>query len=162
MSTVYLGLGSNIDPESHIAAGLAALRELFGEVRVSPWYRAPAVGFEGDPFINGVARMETELGPLKIKQLLHELEDRHGRARDVPKFSDRTLDIDILLYDDLVLVSPELEIPRGEILTAAHVLRPLADLAPDCAHPATGIRFADLWRQFPEPRGGLQPIEIRG
>jgi len=143
VSTAYLGLGSNIDAEAHILAGISALREAFGDVALSPVYRAPAVGFSGNDFINLVARIETALEPLELKRFLHALEDRHGRRRDVPKFSDRTLDIDILLYDDLYLLSPELDLPRDEILTAAHVLKPLADLAPDLrqtSRPTCGTR----------------------
>ncbi len=116
---------------------------------MSPVYRAPAVGFAGSDFINLVARIETDMGPLDLKYFLHTLEDRHGRARNVPKFSDRTLDIDILLYDDLYLLSPELEIPRDEILTAAHVLKPLADLAPDLLHPVTRRSILEHWQAFP-------------
>jgi 2-amino-4-hydroxy-6-hydroxymethyldihydropteridine diphosphokinase len=160
MSTVYLGLGSNISPRLNIAAGIAALRETFGAVELSPIYQAAAVGFEGDDFINLVARVETELSPLEIKRYLHDLEDRHGRERSGPKFSDRTLDIDLLLYDDLWLHSPALEIPRDEILTAAHVLRPLADLAPAAVHPSSGRTLARLWRDFAGDRGGLRPIRL--
>jgi 2-amino-4-hydroxy-6-hydroxymethyldihydropteridine diphosphokinase len=118
------------------------------------------VGFEGDDFINLVARVETELSPLEIKRYLHDLEDRHGRERSGPKFSDRTLDIDLLLYDDLWLHSPALEIPRDEIMTAAHVLRPLADLAPTAVHPSSGRTLARLWRDFAGDRGGLRPIRL--
>lgn len=159
MSTVYLGLGSNVDARANIESGIRALRETLTAVELSPVYEAPAVGFEGDDFINLVARAETDLSPLELKQFLHELEDRHGRDRSGPKFSDRTLDIDILLYDDLWLQSPELEIPRDEILTAAHVLRPLADLAPDLLHPVRRERIADLWREFPKP-SDLRPITL--
>jgi len=160
VSTAYLGLGSNLEAETHIAAGIAALREAFGNVSLSPIYRAAAVGFSGNDFINLVARIETTLEPLELKRFLHALEDRHGRRRDVPKFSDRTLDIDILLYDDLYVLSPELEIPRDEILTAAHVLKPLADLAPDLRHPVTRQTIADLWRAFPRQDAGIVPIEL--
>lgn len=160
MSTVYLGLGSNIDARANILSGIAALRETFGTVHLSPAYRAAAVGFAGDDFINLVACVETDMSPLEVKRYLHDLEDRHGRDRGGPKFSDRTLDIDILLYDDLWLLSPALEIPREEIRTAAHVLRPLADLAPDLAHPSAGISMASLWREFPGPRDGLRPVRL--
>ena len=159
MYGVYLGLGSNVNARSNIASGIAALREALDTVALSPVYEAPAIGFEGDDFINLVARAETDMSPLELKHFLHELEDRHGRDRSGPKFSDRTLDIDILLYDDLWLQSPELEIPRDEILTAAHVLRPLADLAPDLLHPVRRQRIADLWQEFPEP-GDLRPIAL--
>ncbi len=160
MSTVYLGLGSNIDPEANIASGILSLRARFRTVALSPLYRAAAVGFAGNDFINGAARIETDLGPLEVRRWLHDLEDRHGRARGVPKFSDRTLDIDILLYDDLWLLSPELEIPRDEILTAAHVLRPLAELAPGLAHPVVRRTLGELWQDYQGPRDSLARIEL--
>jgi 2-amino-4-hydroxy-6-hydroxymethyldihydropteridine diphosphokinase len=161
MSTVYLGLGSNVDAQSNIASGLDALRNTFAEMTLSPAYRTRAVGFEGNDFINLVARVETDMQPLDLKTYLHALEDRHGRARNVPKFSDRTLDIDILLYDDLHLLSPELEIPRDEILTAAHVLKPLADLAPDLLHPVARATIEALWQAFPRQATQLTQIELR-
>jgi len=160
MSTAYLGVGSNIEARSNIASGIAALRERFDSIRLSPAYRSAAVGFAGSDFINLVAAVETELGPLELRDYLHDLEDRHGRARNVPKFSDRTLDIDILLYDDLYLISPLLEIPRDEILTAAHVLKPLADLAPDLLHPVARLTMSELWKAFPRQQTGLAPIEL--
>lgn len=160
MSIAYLGLGSNVDARANIRSGIAALRATFGEVALSPIYRAPAVGFAGDDFINLVACIETALGPLELRDFLHELEDRHGRDRSQPKFSDRTLDIDILLYDDLYLLSPALEIPRDEILTAAHVLRPLADLAPDLQHPVLRRGMAELWGEFPGDQAGLEVIDL--
>jgi 2-amino-4-hydroxy-6-hydroxymethyldihydropteridine diphosphokinase len=158
MSTAYLGLGSNVNARANIASGITALREAFAAVDLSPLYRAPAVGFEGSDFINLVARIETTMSPLELKRFLHALEDRHGRIRNVPKFSDRTLDVDILLYDDLYLISPELEIPREEILTAAHVLRPLADLAPKLLHPTARRTIAELWKEFPRQDVTLTPI----
>jgi 2-amino-4-hydroxy-6-hydroxymethyldihydropteridine diphosphokinase len=161
MSTAYLGLGSNIDAQANIASGIEALRETFGRVALSPAYLAPAVGFEGSDFINLVARVETAMDPLELRRFLHAIEDRHGRSRSAPKFSDRTLDIDILLYDDLFLLSPALEIPRDEILTAAHVLRPLADLAPDLLHPVCRQTLSDLWRNFPQRGTTLRPIVLQ-
>ena len=140
VSTAWLGLGSNTDAEANIRAALGA------------------VGFEGADFINLVARVETDLSPLELRQYLRELEDRFGRKRDVPKFSDRSLDIDILLYDDLVLFSPLLEIPRAEILDFAHVLKPLADLDPDLLHPTELRRMADLWAASGLDASGLRPL----
>ena len=160
MSVAYLGLGSNVDARANIASGVAALRTAFGAVDLSPIYRAPAVGFAGNDFINLVARIRTSLGPLELRTFLHDLEERHGRVRGLPKYSDRTLDIDILLYDDLYLVGPVLEVPRDEILTAAHVLRPLSDLAPDLLHPACRRTMAELWDDFPGKDAGLQVIDL--
>jgi 2-amino-4-hydroxy-6-hydroxymethyldihydropteridine diphosphokinase len=160
MSTAYLGLGSNIDARANIASGIEALREAFGEVALSPIYRAPAVGFPGNDFINLVARIQTGLGPLELRAFLHGLEDRQGRVRGQPKYSDRTLDIDILMYDDLYLVGPVLEVPRDEILTAAHVLRPLSELAPGLLHPACRRTMAELWDDFPGKDAGLEVIDL--
>lgn len=156
----YLGLGSNIDARSNIASGIAALRETFDDVRLSPCYQSPSFGFAGADFINLVARVKTGLSPLELKHYLHDLEDRHQRRRDVPRFSDRTLDIDILLYDDLVLFSPALEIPRDEVLTAPHVLKPLADLAPELRHPLDRRTFAELWAAFDSTKSDLRVIEL--
>lgn len=159
MRTAYLGLGSNIDAETNIRSGIDELQQLFRHVSLSPVYRSPAVGFEGNDFINLVARIETDMQPLELKRVLHELEDRYGRDRSSPKFSDRTLDIDILLYDDLFLLSPALEIPRREILTSAHVLKPLADLAPELRDPVRRQTYERLWAAFGgEP--GLVRIEL--
>lgn len=157
-TTVYLGLGSNQDAERHIASGILALRETFGQLDISPMYRSTAVGFEGSDFINGAARIQTDWPVGRLKQWLCDLEDRHGRDRSQPKFSDRSLDIDILLYGDQIGVINDLELPREEILKYAHVLKPLADLAPDLAHPVTGRTFADHWKTFRGDRS-LEQIE---
>jgi 2-amino-4-hydroxy-6-hydroxymethyldihydropteridine diphosphokinase len=146
MSTAYLGMGSNVNALNNIPAAIAALREAFKNVRLSPAYQTRAIGFDGDDFINLTASIETVLQPLELKKFLNELEDRHGRARNVAKFSDRTLDVDILLYDDLYLVSPLLEIPRAEILLFTHVLKPLADLEPGLLHPVCRKTIAEIWQ----------------
>jgi 2-amino-4-hydroxy-6-hydroxymethyldihydropteridine diphosphokinase len=160
MQTAYLGLGSNVAPRDNIVSGIAALREAFGDIELSPVYQTPSFGFEGDDFINLAARIRTDLGPLQLKDFLHRLEDSHQRNRSAPKYSDRTLDIDILLYDDLYLVSPALSIPREEILTAPHVLKPLADLAPDLLHPVTRTTIAEIWAAFPRDAAKLTPIQL--
>lgn len=159
-STVFLSLGSNVDARKNILSGISALRQEFSEVTLSPVYQTEAFGFEGDDFINLVARVETDLSPLALKGFLNQVEDRHERRRNVPKFSDRTLDIDILLYDDLYLLSPSLEIPRAEILTAAHVLRPLADLAPDLVHPSRRKTIGELWSQFPQKSQAMKLMAL--
>jgi 2-amino-4-hydroxy-6-hydroxymethyldihydropteridine diphosphokinase len=160
MSTAFLGLGSNVNAHSNILAGIAALREAFDNVRLSPAYLTPAVGFDGNDFINLAASIETTLQPLKLKQFLNELEDRHGRTRNVAKFSDRTLDIDILLYDDLYLLSPLLEIPRVEIMTFPHVLKPLADLAPTLLHPVHRKTITEIWQAHPDNGKPFQSITL--
>ena len=145
MGTAWLSLGSNQDAEAHLAAAADALRARFGEVRFSPVYRTPAVGFEGPDFLNAAAVLQSDLDPFALNDWLHALEDRHGRRRDVPRFSSRTLDIDIVFYDDRVMKGPgNLELPRPE-LQHAFVLKPLTDLAPDLRVPTTGQSLAELW-----------------
>ena len=139
MPKAYLSLGSNQEPEKHLQAAVQALRDTFGEVVLSDWVQTKAVGFDGPDFINGAAIIETDWDVHTLDAWLHALEDRHGRRRDVPRFSSRTLDIDIIFYDDLVLKGPgNLQIPRPE-LKHAFVLEPLAQIAPDFVNPETGL-----------------------
>ncbi|MEO7051244.1 MAG: 2-amino-4-hydroxy-6-hydroxymethyldihydropteridine diphosphokinase [Rhodanobacter sp.] len=149
MARVYLSLGSNLDAAVHLPAAIRELRQRFGELTVSPAYRSAAVGFDGAAFVNLAVGLDTRLAPETLNDWLHALENRHGRRRDVPRYSDRTLDIDIVFYDDLVLDGPgHLQIPRNE-LQYAFVLRPVADIAPDFRHPVSGRSMAELWAAFP-------------
>jgi len=157
--TVYLGIGSNVEAITNITSGIRALEAELGPVRLSPAYRNRAVGFEGDDFINLVAECQTAMQPLELKSWLNALEDRHGRSRNVPKFSNRTLDIDILFYGNLWFRMPELELPRPEIETFAHVLRPLADIAPELIHPRIREPLAKMWRDFPE-KPSMERIDL--
>ena len=159
MTTACLGLGSNVAAGKHLRAAVLALRERFDGLRLSPLYRSRAVGFEGADFINFAAAIETSLAPADLHTWLRELEDRHGRRRDVPKFSDRTLDVDILLYGDLVLDDPELQLPRPEILRFAHVLRPLAELVPEQLYPGRDETLAELWQASPLRAVHLEPVD---
>ena len=129
------------------------------DVQLSPIYRSKSVGFEGCDFINLVARVETGYGPLELRQFLRELEDLHGHNRLAPKFSDRTLDIDILLFDDLVTRTDKLDLPRAEILRFAHVLKPLADIAPQLKHPVEELAFAELWARGDWADAGLELMD---
>ena len=147
MNTAYLGMGSNVHPERHIKVAIKAIIHTFEDAEISPIYQSTAVGFQGDDFINLVARIRTDLKPTELRYFLRTLEESHGRDRDSPKWSDRTLDIDILLYGDLVINSEYLELPRPEILHFAHVLKPLADIAPDLVHPIELRSYSELWHR---------------
>ena len=160
MAIAYLSLGSNIEPERHLRAAIRALRERFGEVQLSPMYRTAAVGFDGDDFLNAAARIETDQDPLALDDWLHALEDAHARDRSGPRFSSRTLDIDLLLHDDTVLRGPgHLELPRAELETQAFVLKPMVDIAPELVHPTRGIALRELYAALAD-KGRLQEIEF--
>ena len=145
MHRAYLSLGSNIEPEVHLRAAIDELRAHFGELVVSPVYRSRAVGFDGPDFLNLAVAIDTDLDPVALDAWLHDLENRHGRRRDVPRYASRTLDVDIVLFDDLVVDGPgHLRIPRPE-LKEAFVLRPLSDIAPGVRDPMSGKTIAELW-----------------
>ena len=160
MAHVYLSLGSNLEPSRYLRAALDELRAKFGELTVSPAYRSKSVGFDGHDFVNLAVGLDVDLSPEALNDWLHALEDRHGRRRDVPRFSDRTLDVDIVLYDDLVRQGEgHLDIPRKE-LRHAFVLKPIVDIAPTLVHPVSGQTMAELWAVFPVEREPLVPEAI--
>ena len=145
MSTAWLSLGSNLDAEAHLRGAVAALRARFGDVRVSPVYRTPAVGFDGPDFLNCAAVLDTDLDVYALDAWLQALADAHGRDRTQPRFSSRPLDVDIVFFDDLVLDGPgHLQLPRPE-LRHAFVLKPLHDLAPGLRVPDDGRTLQELW-----------------
>jgi len=160
MATVYVGVGSNIDADAMVTAGVQALAREFEQLACSPVYRAAAIGFDGDPFLNLVCRFSTGSDIATVDRILHHIEDQHGRRRDGPRYSSRTLDIDLLLYDDICLQQGGLTLPRDEILRYAFVLRPLADLAPELIHPQTGTSMATLWRDFDAAEQQLEVVDM--
>ena len=158
MAWVYISLGSNIDREVLTRSGVDALRQRFGELQLSSVYKSEAVGFEGEDFYNMVIALQTADDVQSVYQALRQIEDEHGRDRSGPRFSSRTLDLDLLLYDDLILHEGKLEIPRDEILERAFVLWPLAEIAPERIHPIAKQSYAELWDAFDKGKEVLEPI----
>ena len=128
MPEVFASLGSNQDREHNIRSAVKALQSRFGSLRLSPVYLSKTVGFDGDDFLNMVVAFETSLPPDAVQQTFRQIEDDHGRVRGELRFAPRQLDIDLILYDDLVLNSGSLKLPRSDIEDYAFVLQPLADL----------------------------------
>lgn len=144
MPKVYVSIGSNVEPERHIALALNALRGAFGAIDVSPVYRTAAMGFDGDDFLNLAVGFDTMLGVEAVDAILDRIETGAGRVRSGPRFAPRTLDLDLLLYGDMVMEQGGIRVPRREITKYAFMLRPLADLAGNERHPRDGRTFAEL------------------
>lgn len=144
MEKVYISIGSNISPESNIRSAISLLGHLFGALEVSPVYRSPAQGFEGPDFLNLAVGVETELSLKQVQTALLDLESQLGRAREGPKFSDRTLDLDLLVFGNEIISDDNVEIPRPEIEEYAHVLVPLTDLAANEKHPLSGRSYLEM------------------
>jgi 2-amino-4-hydroxy-6-hydroxymethyldihydropteridine diphosphokinase len=156
MPEVFVGAGSNVEPRRHLAAGLLALAEHFGVLRLSPVYRNSPVGFDGADFLNMVVAFETDAPVEAVAATLSAIEAANGRTRTETKFSPRTLDLDLLLYGELVTEAAGVQLPRDEITRYPFVLKPLADLAGERLHPVLKRSFADLWEAFDGPRHPLQ------
>ncbi|MGH8338618.1 MAG: 2-amino-4-hydroxy-6-hydroxymethyldihydropteridine diphosphokinase, partial [Gammaproteobacteria bacterium] len=137
MTDIFVGIGSNVEPERRVREAVQGLRQRFGALRISPVYQNPAVGFKGDDFLNLVVTFESSESVTAVHVALDEIESRSGRLRGGPRFAPRTLDLDLLLYGNLISEAP-IRLPRREILNYAYVLKPLADLAPEQNHPLTG------------------------
>lgn len=148
MTRGYISIGSNIDKERHIPSAIRALQERFGPLTLSGIYETEAVGFSGPRFFNLVAGFDSDLDVKAVGKILRQIETEHGRSRDAHKFSPRTLDLDLILYGDLIISDGRLQIPRDEILRYAFVLEPLAEIAPDLHHPISHESYAALWAKF--------------
>ena len=148
MSSVYVSIGSNLDREANIQKSLHLLDQRFNGLRCSSIYETIPVGFSGALFYNLVAMFNTQRTPAEVVAELKHIEDLCGRDRQQQKFSNRSVDLDLLLYDDLILEEGKVSIPRNEILHYAFVLEPLAELAPDLKHPQLGISYSRLWLEF--------------
>ena len=160
MTAIYLSLGSNVERHKNIAAALDALAIWLGEFRISSVYESKSVGFDGSNFFNLVVGADTDLSIAELSETLKRIEDENGRKRSGPKFSPRTLDIDILTYGNFVGVEGGVELPRAEITKNAFVLLPLAEIAPQVLHPQLEKSYSDLWADYDQASQSLWPIDF--
>lgn len=160
MPRVYVGIGSNIDRETHVRLGVEDLRKHFGVLQLSSVYESEALGFDGEPFYNLVAGFDTRESVDQVVATLVQIEKRQGRVHGGERYSARTLDIDLLLYDDLVARTDEYHVPRDEIPRYAFVLQPLAEIAAEHRYPQTGESFASMWAQFDKSSQRLHAIDF--
>lgn len=158
--TIFIGVGSNIDRQKHTQAGVDALLGRFENLRLSKVYESEAVGFDGSPFYNLVVEAQTDLSLAQVCKVLKEIEEQNGRVRGDKKFAPRTLDLDLLMYDD-VITEQGVQLPRNEICFNAFVLLPLSELAPKLIHPVTGIALGVMWEAYDKSKQKLWPIEFK-
>jgi len=161
MAKIYISIGSNIDAEKNIRLAIHALQEHYGKLILSSVYESEAVGFDGDNFLNLVASVKTEEDVHTVVATLRKIEDDNGRDRSGPRFSPRTVDLDLLLYDDLVINENGLELPRDEITKNAFVLLPLEEIAPQLIHPISGQTMCDHWLNFDKNSQRLWTINFQ-
>lgn len=157
MNQVYLSIGSNINREVNIRSAISELRK-YGHLEISPVYQCEAVGFDGPAFYNLAVGFQTLLDLQVLAAELRDIEYNHGRKRTGIKFSSRTLDIDILIYADLIGDFDRIILPRDEITKNAFVLRPLADIAGNKLHPTRKLSYAELWDAYDDSQQPLTAV----
>ena len=159
LHTIFISVGSNIEREKHVRAGLHAMYHSFGKLSLSSVYESESVGFAGSHFYNLVVKAQTTLSVNQVCSVLKQIEEDNHRVRGGKKFSSRTLDLDLLLYDMLVSQA-SVELPRDEILYNAFVLKPLAEIAPHSVHPVEDRTYQELWDDYDQSQQKLWPIEF--
>ena len=141
---VYIGIGSNLDKEKNIKSCMIELRKNYKNIVISPVYETSSMGFDGPNFYNLACSFDTISEIYVLKAKLNSIENAHGRHFNETKFSSRTLDIDILYYDSLIISNEKIKIPRKEIIEYDFVLTPLIDIAPDFMHPELNMSHSDI------------------
>ena len=159
MARVAVGIGSNLDRERNVKDALAALAKIFGKLSHSPVYESAAYGFDGPPFYNLVVIFETWLNVHVVRGKIQAIENQQGREIGEPRSGSRSLDLDLLLYADVVFHDHGLDVPRREIFEHSYILKPLADLLPATPHPVTGESFADIWLRLGSHQEALSVVD---
>ncbi|WP_281555898.1 2-amino-4-hydroxy-6-hydroxymethyldihydropteridine diphosphokinase [Thalassomonas sp. RHCl1] len=159
MAQVYISLGTNVDREFHVKQGLTALAERYGQLTLSSLFESEAVGFAGSAFYNMVIGLQTDESVESVAACLREIEYANGRTPDAKKYSPRTLDLDLLLFDDFILEQPA-QIPRHEICHNAFVLWPLAEIAGESIHPVVKKSYRELWHAYDKSSQKLQKVPL--
>ena len=159
MARIVVSVGSNLERERNVKDALAALGKAFGELSRSPVYESAAYGFDGPPFYNLVVVFVTPLDIRAVRTKIQAIENLQGREIGEDRSGSRSLDLDLLLYDDAVFHDQGLDVPRREIFEHAYILKPLADLLPAVRHPVTGESFADIWLRLGSRQEALLVVD---
>lgn len=149
MAITFIGIGSNLgERKSYIRLALEKISSLGKNLCYSHVYRTKPYGETAQPdFLNMVVKMETDLSPETLLEHLLSIETELGRKR-TKKWGPRTIDLDILFYDNLILTTPKLTIPHPDLQNRAFVLKPLMDIDPSFVHPILGKTIAELWENL--------------
>jgi len=162
MADIYISLGSNVEREYHVQHALKALAKTFDlafeQLSLSSLFESEAVGFSGNAFYNMVIGIKTKCSVEEVAIKLRNIEIDYGRTLDAKKFSPRTLDLDLLLFDDLIIESPA-QLPRDEIDKNAFVLWPLSEIAPKLVHPTLKLNYQTLWQNYDKASQHLKIVE---
>jgi 2-amino-4-hydroxy-6-hydroxymethyldihydropteridine diphosphokinase len=159
MARAFISIGSNIDPEINVRNAILRLGATTRVKAISTVYRTEPVGPPGQPpFYNCVVEIETDLAPRELKfRLLRRIEGELGRTRGGDKFAARTIDLDLILYGDLVMTTEDLTLPDPDIMRRPFLAVPLQELAPGLALPGSDVRINEAVRAL--PRKGMTPLE---
>ena len=161
MVHIVLGLGSNVEREYHLRAGVEALKALDATLLISPVYQSAAIGFEGSDFFNAVVCLNADIELNDLVAVLAGIERQYGRTEGELRFSEKTLDIDILIFGNHVGVFDGVTLPREEITKNAFVLKPLADVCPQKKHPVLLKAYAELWVELQATMQTVQHCTIK-
>lgn len=137
------------------------MEDAFGTLVCSPVYESEAVGFDGSAFLNMIAAIDTDRTLSEVVQVLKEIEDANGRDRSGPKFSARTLDIDVVTFGQAAGELEGLQMPRPELFKNAFVALPLADIWPDETVPGRDMTFRELWQHEGNHKQQLKAVAFR-
>lgn len=162
MTAVYVAAGSNVEPEKHLSVALRELAAVYGPLTLSPAYKNKAVGFEGADFINLVVGFATAQTVVEVRQQLQKIEAVCARPPDAAKWAPRTMDLDILLFGELVSNEPGFVIPRPDLVKRPYMLKPMADIAPEVRHPIVGKTMRELWENFQGGEHAMVEVLLSG
>jgi 2-amino-4-hydroxy-6-hydroxymethyldihydropteridine diphosphokinase len=161
MERVFVGVGSNIDPEHNVVGALKLLGGKVTIVAVSTFYRTEPIGSPPE-YVNGVVEVRTEIEPSELKhEVLRSVEQSFGRVRNAEKNSPRTIDLDLLLYGQRVVEQEALRLPDPDITERPFLFLPLFELAPELLLPGLEIKISDLAKSYSNPGAGVtaRPVE---
>ena len=158
---VFVAAGSNVEPEHNLERACAQIAHIWPDARFSRAYRNVAVGFEGPDFINLVVGFSAAQPLHFVIERLRGIETNCGRPRYAPKWASRTMDLDVLLFGDLVEKTADYTLPRPDLLKRPYMLGPLAEIAPEVMHPTAHRPIGDLWKEFDRDGHEMNAVTLK-